>query len=197
MTLSSLLCASPSGSNGINILVTKAIRILQCQFHHDAARVWTCLVPSAYFMYLQKQVNQPEKSLAAGVIGPLPTLLWPFPLSFCRHKAVVPRGGCQLQRSRHETRLRFSWRDSPCLSVVAWGRFLGTRQCLSLCPSFQLYLPAFSWLCSLFKRSGWRSRGSRCARDVILTPSAPKKINTPLSLCKECFIDSFLSSPNL
>lgn len=59
-----------------------------------------------------------------------------FPTVFLQTQSVVPRGGCQLQQSQHETRLRFSWRDSPCLSAVAWGRFLGTRQCLPLCPSF-------------------------------------------------------------
>lgn len=57
-----------------------------------------CLVPCEDCMCLRERVNQPEKSSAASVIGPLPTLPCPFPLLSCRHKASVPRGSCQPQQ---------------------------------------------------------------------------------------------------
>lgn len=101
--------------------------------------VW-CLL--RYAVHLQEQVDQPEKSLTARVIGPLPALA--FPLLSCRHKAGVPRGGCQPQQPQHKPRLWFSGRDSPCSALQPGRRLFGTRLRLPLCPSFQPHLFAFS-----------------------------------------------------
>lgn len=141
-------------------------------------------MPPRYAVHLQEQVNQPEKSLTARVIGPPPALA--FPLFFCRHKAGVPRGSCQPQRPPHKPRLWFSRRDSPC-SALQWGEgssepdyaFLFVPLSSPICPPF----PDFALLLERSRVDEW---GLPCARDVILTLSAPKKSILLLSLCEEC-----------
>lgn len=157
------------------VAVHKAPASLGLQSRGPCNAISSCwawlLVPPSYAVHWQEQVNQPEKSLTARVIGPPPALA--FPLLSCRHKAVVPRGSCQPQQPQHKPRL-FFWKRFGLFGPATGRKLFRTRLCLSLCPSFQPHLSAFSWLCSLLERSRVDEWGLPCARDVILTLSAPK-----------------------